>query len=160
MSSQYPNKIKIIRRALLIIIGFGILTIIFIFLNSIVNNYARMAAFDHLCRNERPRANLDTWSISPKAVLQTFPQSQTVFGTVEHKIKFISDILGLRSVKLYVARLAGQYADDKDLEALARFPELEYLEVINANVTKDGLNKFRKALPDCEINYKGATNDL
>ena len=152
MSKVRINKIRTIRRAFLIIIGLAIIALMAIFLNSVIAHYERMAAFKHLCRNVSiVRANLDTWSISPKAVIQSFPQSQTVFGTIEHKTGFVSDIFGLRNADIYAARLSGPYADDTDLDALTKFAELIYLELINTNVTEEGINKFKEKLPECEV---------
>ena len=54
-------------------------------------------------------------------------------------------------VDILVVRLAGPGANDSDLDALTYFPELEYLELVNTNVTEAGLARFRKALPECEI---------
>ncbi|MEJ2650101.1 MAG: hypothetical protein P8016_17030 [Sedimentisphaerales bacterium] len=155
MSKVRINKIRTIRRAFLIIIGLAIIALMAIFLNSVIAHYERMAAFKHLCRNVSVvRANLDTWSISPKSVIQSFPQSQTVFGTIEHKTGFVSNILGLRNADIYVARLSGPYADDTDLHALTKFTELVYLELINTNVTEEGVNKFKEKLQECEIVFK------
>jgi hypothetical protein len=147
------NKTTTVRRAFLIIIGLGIIALMAIFLNSVIAHYERMVAFNHLCRHGRARANLDTWSISPEAVIQSFPQSETVLGTIEHKTRFVHDFLGLTNADIYVARLSGPYADDTDLDALTKFTELVYLELINSNVTEEGVNKFKEKLPKCEILY-------
>jgi hypothetical protein len=139
------NKTTTVRRAFLIIIGLGIIALMAIFLNSVIAHYERMVAFNHLCRHGRARANLDTWSISPEAVIQSFPQSETVLGTIEHKTRFVHDFLGLTNADIY--------ADDTDLDALTKFTELVYLELINSNVTEEGVNKFKEKLPKCEILY-------
>jgi hypothetical protein len=111
-------------------------------------NRQRISALEHLFRNERPRAMVDTWSVPPKAVLQSFPPSQTVFGTFEPRPRWLREILG---IKIVCARLAGPNANDSDLDALAHFEELEYLEIIDAAVTDSAIDKLRTAIPDCQI---------
>lgn len=66
-------------------------------------------------------------------------------------MRFISDVLGSVSVDMLVARLAGLDAEDSDLEALANFPELEYLELNDTKVSEAGIDKLKAALPKCQI---------
>ena len=42
------------------------------------------------------------------------------------------------------------------LDALAEFPELQYLELIDTSVTEGGVAKLREALPNCEIHWDEA----
>jgi len=148
MTSQSKNNATILYKY-----GICFIIVLFIVLTrfgfvKLTHNRLRMSAFKHLRRNQRTCALLDTWSVKPKAVLESFPQTQTVFGTIEPRPRWISEIV---SVKLIVGRIAGPDADDSDLYALSRFHELEYLELVNAGISESALNKLREAVPDCQI---------
>ena len=148
MTSQSKNKATILYKyGICFIVVLFIVLMGFVFVK-LTHNRLRMSAFKHLRRNQRKRALLDTWSAKPKAVLKSFPQTKTVFGTIEPRPRWTSEIVG---VKIVVGRLSGPDADDSDLYALSRFHELEYLELVNAGISESALNKLREAVPDCQI---------
>lgn len=144
-------KANVTRKCCLITVGLVISIFTTIAVLKLIGNRIRVSAFNHLSRNAGLQAELNTWTVKPKAVLQSFPQSRTVLGTIQYKPRFIREIVHTVSVELIVARLSGPDANDTDLRALAHFPELEYLELVNTNVTESALEKFREALPECQI---------
>jgi hypothetical protein len=147
MTSQSKNKATILYKyGICFIVVLFIVLMGFVFVK-LTHNRLRMSAYKHLRRNQRTCALLDR-SVKPNAVLKSFPQTQTVFGTIEPRPRWIREIDG---VKLVVGRLSGPDADDSDLYALSRFHELEYLELVNAGISESALNKLREAVPDCQI---------
>jgi hypothetical protein len=113
----------------------------------LVRDYPRAAAFDHLRRDERTQALLDTWLVPPEEVLQAFPETQTVIG-VRQAGGWLQEVVGVR---IPAARLAGPGADDTDLAALRRFPEIEYLELVNTSVSEAAVEEFKRAVPGCKL---------
>jgi hypothetical protein len=113
----------------------------------LVRDYPRVAAFDHLRRDERTQALLDTWLVPPEDVLKAFPETQTVIG-VRQAGGWLQEVVGVR---VQVARLAGPGADDTDLAALRRFPEIEYLELVHTSVSEAAVQEFRRVVPACKL---------
>lgn len=145
--SRCDHKAKVIWKYGLLAVGVIILAFPTM---DLIHNQVRLSAFRHI-RGKGPRARLETWSIKPKAVLQSRHHSETYFGTIEHRLPFISEIIGPVRVEMLVARLAGPNANDADLEALSHFDELEYLELVDTKITEPALKRIRDALPECDI---------
>jgi hypothetical protein len=113
-----------------------------------IQNRPRVLAFSHLRRDQRKQALLDTWTMPPARVLQSFPESESVIGIYRRGPRALQEFLGTDIVN---ARLVGLYVDDSDMEALQRFPEIEYLELFNTSVTDAAIERFQQARPACKV---------
>lgn len=111
-------------------------------------NRSRVAAYSYLRRDERGGALLDTWAIPAGEVLESFPETESVIGIKRRGPDWTQDIVGVRIVN---ARLVGPRVDDTDLAALEYFSEMEYLELIDTQVTDDGVKKLQRASPKLRI---------
>ena len=108
----------------------------------------RVIAHGHLRRNERTFAMLETWEVPPADVLASYPPSSTIIGSVSRGPSWMQEILG---VNILNARLVGSSVVDSDLHALAYFPELEYLELVDTNVSDTAVRELKDANPDLQL---------
>jgi hypothetical protein len=59
----------------------------------------------------------------------------------------------LKNMQIKVLSLTGTKVSDRDLKCLEEFSELENVDLIGTKVTAEGVERLRRALPNCQIDW-------